>query len=176
MMSVLLFLGLSLAVPVAGALAMIPTDGLVSFWDFQERSGPFVAKLGRGRYVFEEKSFDPSTHVWSSNNKVQRVQDAPPARPFGDLSASIGMSQMLHVPDTYETAPLLNIYGDNATLTVVAWVSLWSERVAVPTATSSMVLTTGKHLSYSYMKTEEYIRQTHSSSVGVIPWVAAPRP
>jgi len=122
MMAVLLFLGLPLAVPVAGALAMIPTDGLVSFWDFQERSGPFVAKLGRGRYVFEEKSFDPSTHVWSSNNKVQRVQDAPPARPFGDLSASIGMSQMLRVPDTYETAPLLNIHGDNATLTVVAWV------------------------------------------------------
>ena len=73
MMAVLLFLGLPLAVPVAGALAMIPTDGLVSFWDFQERSGPFVAKLGRGRYALEERSFDPITRMWSSNNEVRRV-------------------------------------------------------------------------------------------------------
>ena len=98
-----------------------PARGLVSFWDFQERSGPFVAKLGRGRYVLEEKSFNPSTHAWSSNNEVRRVLEAPPAKPFGELSASIGTDagmQMLVVPDTFETAPLLNIHGDNATLTI----------------------------------------------------------
>ena len=81
-----------------------------------------MAKLGRGRYALEETTFGPSTHVWSSNNEVRRVLDAPPARPFGELSASIETSQMLVVPDTFETAPLLNIRGDNATLTVVAWV------------------------------------------------------
>ena len=65
---------------------IIPQSGLVSFWDFQERSGPFVAKLGRGRYAFQEKSFDPSTRVWSSNNEVRRVQDAPPSRgPRGEV-------------------------------------------------------------------------------------------
>ena len=46
-----------------------------------------------------------------------RVQDAPPGRPFGEWSASIEMSQMLRVPETGETAPLLDIRGDNATLT-----------------------------------------------------------
>eukprot|EP01043_Picozoa_sp_COSAG02_P066511 COSAG02_NODE_10377_length_1955_cov_1.519935_1_plen_344_part_00 len=114
---------LAAQVPAYASPSVVPpSGGLVSFWDFQERSGPFVAKLGRGRYVLEEKSYNPSTRMWSSNNKVQRVQDAPPARPFGEMSASIGVSQMLHVPNTYETAPLLNIHGDDATLTVVAWV------------------------------------------------------
>jgi hypothetical protein len=109
---------------VAQATMIPPTNGLVSFWDFQERSGPFVAKLGRGRYALEERSFDPITRMWSSNNEVRRVLEAPPAKPFGELSASIGTDsmQMLVVPDTFETAPLLNIRGDNATLTVVAWV------------------------------------------------------
>jgi hypothetical protein len=128
-----------------------PARGLVSFWDFQERSGPFVSKLGRGRYVLEEKSFNPSTRVWSSNNEVQRVQEAPPTRPFGQMSALIGATQMLDVPDTFETAPLLNIHGDNATLTIVAWakpsaaldntshydfahlVGIWSEVISVRT-------------------------------------------
>ena len=122
-MAVALSVSVLLLVPANASPSVAPpTRGLVSFWDFQERSGPFVAKLGRGRYALEEKSYNPSTRVWSSNNKVQRVQDAPPARPFGEMSASIGVSQMLHVPDTYETAPLLNIHGDDATLTVVAWV------------------------------------------------------
>ena len=92
-------LALLAAVP-ADALAVVPpTRGLVSFWDFQERSGPFVAKLGRGKYVLMEKTFNSSTGMWSSDNEVQRVQEAPPAQPFGELSASIGVSQMLRVPD-----------------------------------------------------------------------------
>ena len=105
----LCLLGLS-ALPVVpvSALAVIPPHGLVSFWDFQEPSGAFVSKLGRGKYALDEKSFDPRTRVWSSNNEVRRVQDAPPTRPFGALSASIDASQMLHVADTYAAAPLLS--------------------------------------------------------------------
>lgn len=94
---------------------------LVSFWEFQEQSGPFVAKVGRGRYALEEQSFDPLARTWSTNNKVQRVRDAPPTQPFGQFSASIEKWQMLRVLDTYKLAPLLNIHGDNATLTMVAW-------------------------------------------------------
>ena len=107
----LCLLGLS-ALPVVpvGALAVVPLRGLVSFWDFQERRGPFVSKLGRGKYVLEEKSVNPSTHVWSSNTEVQRVHEAPPTRPFGELTASIGATQKQGVPDTFETAPLLKIH------------------------------------------------------------------
>ena len=126
-------------VPV-GALAVVPLRGLVSFWDFQEPSGPFVSKLGRGKYALEEKSFDPRARVWSSNNEVRRVRDAPPARPFGELSASIGAAQMLHVADTYAAAPLLNIRGDNATLTVGAWVKNIAALGGVKTASGNIRL------------------------------------
>jgi hypothetical protein len=109
-----------LAVPHTASAAPVPTDGLVSLWDFQEASGPFVAKLGSGHYALEATDFDANTHTWSPG-AVERVHDAPPGQPFGPLSASISLAQMLEVPETFELAPLLNIHGDNATLTVVAW-------------------------------------------------------
>jgi hypothetical protein len=134
-----------------GAAATLPTDGLVSFWDFQETAGPFIAKLGRGRYTLEEQSWDAGTHEWSSNNTVQRVSEAPPTQPFGRLSVWLGLQQMLRVRSTFTAAPLLNIHGDNATLSMVAWVKpshaldnrttsdfghlagIWSEPISVRT-------------------------------------------
>ena len=49
---------LVLAVPPPASAAPVPTDGLVSLWDFQEASGPFVAKLGAGHYAFEATDYD----------------------------------------------------------------------------------------------------------------------
>ena len=134
----------------ANAAPIIPSAGLISFWDFQEPTGPFVAKQGRGRYILEEASWNAKQRVWSSNNLVERVRDTPLARPFGPMSAFIAPGQMLHVLDTYNAAPLLNIHGDNATLSVVAWVrpaasmdnttkgfghvaGIWSEPISVRT-------------------------------------------
>ena len=94
-------------------------DGLVSFWDFQETSGPFVSKIGRGKYAL--KALKYQSREWTATD-VTRVRDAPPGQPFGPSSASIEENQMLVVPRTYELAPMLNIHGDNATLTMVAWV------------------------------------------------------
>ena len=74
----------------------IPTDGLVSFWDFQEASGPFVAKLGAGRYSLEATDWNAATHTWSPG-WVDRTTDTPPGQPFGPRSASIGQAQMLEV-------------------------------------------------------------------------------
>ena len=99
----------------------IPTEGLVSFWDFQEREGPFIAKLGAGRYALQEAQWDATTKKWSDGTGIERVKEAPPGQPFGPLSASIGEGQLLEVPRTAELAPLLNIHGDDATLTMVAW-------------------------------------------------------
>ena len=107
--------------PVSSAAAAIPMAGLVSFWDFQEASGPFVSKLGAGSYALEASHWNGSTHTWSPG-AVERARDAPPGQPFGSLSALLDASQMLEVPRTFTDAPLLNIHGDNATLTVVAWI------------------------------------------------------
>jgi hypothetical protein len=48
---------LVLAVPPPASAAPVPTDGLVSLWDFQEASGPFVAKLGAGHYALEATDY-----------------------------------------------------------------------------------------------------------------------
>ena len=98
---------------------IVPVDGLVSFWDFQETSGPFVSKIGRGKYVLEALKYQ--SREWTAAH-VTRVHDAPPGQPFGQGSVSIEENQMLVVPETYDLAPMLNIHGDNATLTMVAWV------------------------------------------------------
>lgn len=141
------------AMDATARLAAPPTAGLVSFWDFQEAGGPFVAQLGRGRYKLEEASWVPAVRGWTYNNTVQRAAEAPPTRPFGPYSAWIGPNQMLRVPDTYRMAPLLNIHGDNATLSVIVWakpshaldntsgpsrgfghlVGIWSEPIGVRT-------------------------------------------
>ena len=98
----------------------VPLDGLVSFWDFQEPTGPFVAKLGAGHYALEAQVYDNITKEWSAG-AVDRVRDAPPGTPFGPQSARIAYGQMLVVPETASKAPLLDIHGDNATLSVVVW-------------------------------------------------------
>ena len=98
----------------------IPLDGLVSFWDFQETTGAFIAKLGAGPYALEAQVYDNTTKEWSPGS-VDRVQDAPPGNPFGSQSARIAFGQLLVVPETATKAPLLNIHGDNATLSVVVW-------------------------------------------------------
>lgn len=92
---------------------------MVSFWDFQEPSGPFMSKIGTGRYALEESSINKGT--WTSNGTVERVQDSPPSKPFGPLSASIKPNQIIEVRNTFDAAPLLNIHGDNATLSMLAW-------------------------------------------------------
>ena len=107
-------MALNAIVAAVAADAPLPTTGLVSFWDFREPAGDFVASLGRGRYRLEEQSFDPRTRVWSSGNAVARV----PGGPFGRC-ADLARSQMLRVRDTSRAAPYLDIRGDNATLTVV---------------------------------------------------------
>ena len=76
-------------------------DGLVSFWDFQEPSGPFMSKIGTGRYALEESSITKGT--WTSNGTVERVQDSPPSKPFGPLSASIKPNQIIEV--LFDTIP-----------------------------------------------------------------------
>ena len=99
---------------------IIPTDGLISFWDFQETSGPFIAKQGSGRYVLEASTFDAKARDWHQAS-VNRTNETPPGQPFGPISASIGQYQLLEVRDTAKQAPLLNIHGDNATMSMVAW-------------------------------------------------------
>lgn len=115
------FLATAIVLPTV-AVSVIPEEGLVSFWDFQETSGPFTAKLGSGKYTLEEAAWDNDTRTWSSGNTVARVRDVPPGAPFGPQSASLTQEQMLNIRETQKRAPLLNIHGDNATLSVVAWV------------------------------------------------------
>ena len=115
------FLATAIVLPTV-AVSVIPEEGLVSFWDFQETSGPFTAKLGSGKYTLEETTWDNDTRTWSSGNTVARVRDVPPGAPFGPQSASLTQEQMLNIHETQKMAPLLNIHGDNATLSVVAWV------------------------------------------------------
>jgi hypothetical protein len=122
MMPFLVCIVLTQSLSDALATALPADDGLVSFWDFQETSGAYVAKLGRERAVLEEQSFNGIERTWSSDNEVKRVRETPPGEPFGELSASLSTNQMLRVRNTYANAPLLNITGDNATLTLVAWV------------------------------------------------------
>jgi hypothetical protein len=86
-------------------------DGLVSFWDFQETSGAYVAKLGRERAVLEEQSFSGTTRTWSSDNEVKRVRETPPGEPFGELSASLSTNQMLRVRNTFANAPVRSNFG-----------------------------------------------------------------
>ena len=57
---------------------------------------------------------------WSPGS-VDRLLDAPPGSPFGPQSARIGYGQLLVVPETASKAPLLDIHGDNATLSLVVW-------------------------------------------------------
>jgi len=100
----------------------VPQDGLVSFWDFQEQNGPFISKLGRGRYALEGQSWNKSSRVWRADNVgISRVHDAPPGNPFGPRAASINDSQLLIIPNTIASAPLLDIRGDSKTLSMVAW-------------------------------------------------------
>lgn len=131
------------------ATATIPINGLISFWDFQEASGPFLAKQGVGQYVLEEASF--VNRIWNHGGAVNRSHDTPPGQPFGPLSASIGHNQMLEVLDTAIAAPLLDIHGDDATMTMVGWMKpsqdldnqtrrdfghfagIWSEAISVRT-------------------------------------------
>ena len=92
----------------------------MSFWDFQEPSGDFVAKQGAGRYALTAQRFDPLTQNYSAG-VVERVYDTPPGAPFGPLAAAVDEDHLLVVPDTATLAPLLDIHGDNATLSMVAW-------------------------------------------------------
>ena len=101
---------------------LIPVDGLVSFWDFQEPSGPFVSKLGAGRFALEAIDWNGANRSWGPG-AAGRTADTPPRQPFGPRSASIGPAQLLEVRRTFELAPELNIHGDGATLTVVAWIT-----------------------------------------------------
>jgi len=131
---------------------LVPQDGLVSFWDFQEQNGPFMSKLGRGRYALEGQLLNQSTgtRVWqAANADIAREHDAPPGRPFGPQAARIAQSQLLIIPNTTETAPLLDIRGDDKTLSMVVWMKpeyyneggsgacfghlagIWSEAVSV---------------------------------------------
>ena len=98
----------------------LPLNGLVSFWDFQEVKGPFVAKLGSSPYKLHGQTFDHDRRVFRPVD-VERVNDAPPGRPFGPRSASIDSGQFLVVPNTSTAAPFLDIHGDNATLSLVVW-------------------------------------------------------
>jgi hypothetical protein len=100
----------------------VPASGLVSFWDFHESSAPFTATLGRERNELVEESFDAKSRRWTSGNPVAKVRDTPPGEPFGPLSISIVEDQMLRVRNT--PGRLLDIRGDNKTLSLVAWIRL----------------------------------------------------
>eukprot|EP00040_Diaphanoeca_grandis_P000043 m.14212 g.14212 ORF g.14212 m.14212 type:complete len:360 (+) comp10044_c0_seq1:89-1168(+) len=112
----------ALAVDARTAVEFVPTSGLVSFWDFPEPSAPFTATLGLERNRLDEESFNATTRRWTSGNPVAKVRDTPPGEPFGPLSVSIVENQMLRVRDT--PGRLLDIRGDNKTLSLVAWTRL----------------------------------------------------
>lgn len=78
---------------------------LIAFWDFQESPGkPFTA---RGMQAFELQEMEGT---------IERVEDGV----FGPRSARIQKGQWMRIPRA-ELGPL-NIHGEQAQVTVVAWI------------------------------------------------------
>lgn len=84
------------------------TNNLVAFWQFREPSGKSRKARGKGKYPLEEMG-----------GKVKRVEEGP----VSGYSIQLDGTNYLSLPNSETGA--LNIYGDNAELTVIAWVK-WS--------------------------------------------------
>lgn len=81
-------------------------DNLLCFWDFSEKAGKNrVSKSGKYAYELRE-----------GKNKIARIRDGV----FHNYSAEIKERDWFSIPR--KDCPGLNIHGENAQITVVAWV------------------------------------------------------
>ena len=87
------------------------TKGLISLWKFDEKSGRDRKALGQGNFPLKE-----------SNGRIIRVNEGPLSGYSILLDGTDFLS--LHQSQT----GLLNIYGDNCEITMVAWVKWTGEQ------------------------------------------------
>ena len=87
------------------------TPGLVAFWDFKEKPGKTRKAYGKETFPLKE-----------SNGDIARMNEGP----VSGYSIHLNGSNFLHLPNA-ETG-LLNIYGEDANFTLIAWVKWTGEQ------------------------------------------------
>lgn len=93
----------------SAAEAVCQTEGLISFWDFQEPAGQ--ARKAQGPYAYT---------LAEGGSAVERAEDGI----FGPYSADVKFGQWFVLPRA--ECPALDIHGSDAQVTVAAWLK-WAD-------------------------------------------------
>jgi hypothetical protein len=97
-------IGVEPAMTIAYRKHPLELEGLISFWDFQERDGENRVAAGPGKYELKEM-----------NGPVCREEDGV----FGPYASSLLPGQWFSLPR--KECPLLNLHGAGGGVTVAAW-------------------------------------------------------
>jgi hypothetical protein len=97
--------------PRRDAPESLDLPGLICFWDFQEEAGQSRTARGPHEYALEERL-----------GPIERVEGGA----WGGYCAKIGGGQWFCIPR--ENCPALNIHGEGAQYTILAWIQRKSDR------------------------------------------------
>ncbi len=87
------------------------TEGLVAFWNFNEKSGKERKAIGKGQFPLKE-----------NNGKIERIKEGPVS------GYSIKLNGESYLNLSHAESGDLNIFGENKGLTVIAWIKWTGEQ------------------------------------------------
>lgn len=89
--------------------AVLSSEGLLSFWDFQESSGS--ERIARGPFEYR---------LTEMSGPIAQVEEGV----FGPYSTRLDLGQWFRIPRA--ECPALNLHGSNKQVTVIAWLK-WNK-------------------------------------------------